>query len=257
MTVRNMTHHTSLDAMIRAIIETMPDHYAPDEHNRREDGKRYKAPDHSAFGGYLLIERKSRPDGVNSKLFKRLEAIGRGQGWRGGAYGMQRIDRLIADFPHPVAANRKVTDYALGQMLKQLKEAKRKFVDFAKHNDTSRSVRIVVVSDHSTDPGGNAADEAFIGRKMGGYDPSSDELSPIDAIILARHPRYVFDEENSYWLKCLMRGRLSERDRGNVVQLASVIHDTLASLPDFMNALERVRRGRFRPLIVGVHPKAP
>ncbi|MFZ5747615.1 MAG: hypothetical protein ACOY45_08130 [Pseudomonadota bacterium] len=237
--------------MVKAIIETMPGHFAPDEHNLLPDGSRYKAPDHSAFGGYLLIERKSRPDEVSDKVVRRLKAIGEAQGWRGGAYGMVRIDRIMADFPDPVTANREITDYILGQLLKQLREAKKKFIAFAPHNRAAHSVRIVIVSDHSTQPGGNAADEAFIGRKMGGYDARDDQLPHIDAVILLKHPRYVFDEENSYWLKCLIRGSLSEQDRDNVVQLASVLHDSFAALPEFTHALTRLKRGHFRPLIVG------
>jgi hypothetical protein len=188
---------------------------------------------------------------VNDKVVRRLNEIGKAQGWRGAAYGVHRIDRVMADFPDPVAANRQITDYALGQMLKQLKEAKKKFVEFAPHNPAAHSVRIVVVSDLSTQPGGNAAEEAFIGRKMGGYGPKTDELRSIDAVILLKHARYVFDEENSYWLKCLMKRSLSQSDRGNVVQLASVIHDTLGVLPDFSEALAKIRCGQFRPLIVG------
>lgn len=241
----------SLDAMIKTIIEAMPNHFAPDEYNLFKDGRRYKAPDHSVFAGYLLIERKSRSDKVSDKVFRRLDEIGRGQGWQGGAYGMQRIDRIMADFPDPIAANRQITDYALGQMLKQLKEAKKKFVEFAPHNPAAHSVRVVIVSDLSTQLGSNAADEAFIGRKMGGYGFEADELRPIDAVILLKHPRYVFDEENSYWLKCLIKASLNQRDRDNVIQLACVIGDTLSALPDFSEALGKIRHSWFRPLIVG------
>lgn len=241
----------SLDARVKAIIAAMPDHFAPDEYNFLDDGRRYKAPDHSAFGGYLIIERKSRSDGVNDKIVPRLIEIGAKQGWQGGAYGMHRVDRILADFPDPIAANRQITDYAFRQMLKALKEAKEKFIEFGPHNSAPHSVRIVVFSDLSTQPGGNAAEEAFVGRKMGGYGAATDELQSIDAVILLKHPRYVFDEANSYWLKCLIKGTLNQRDRDNVIKVSELFHSTFGELPDFRNSMGRLRYGRFRPLIVG------
>ncbi|WP_160661780.1 hypothetical protein [Qipengyuania pelagi] len=236
--------------MVKAIIETMPDHFAPDEHNLLPDGKRYKAPDHSVLGGSLLIERKSRSDDLSEKVVRRLTKLGLAQGWRGGAYGKHRLDRIMSDFPNLVAANREITDYIFRQMLKRLREANKKFIVFAKHNPAAHSTRVVIVSDHSTQPGGNAADEAFIGRKMGGYSPADDNIPYVDAVILLKHPSYVFDEENSYWLKCLIRGSLSEQNRDKVVHLASKIHNSFALIPEFTQALTKLRMSAFRVTLI-------
>lgn len=108
----------------------------------------------------------------------------------------------------------------------------------------------MVISDHSEIPGSTAAEEQYLGRKMGAYNQEEDVTGVIDAVMLIKDPRYVFDEPNSYWFKCLIKSRMNDVDNKNVRSLANTLHGMLALKLGYAPKIGSLRHGDFRALTV-------
>jgi len=242
----------TIDEQVKiAIQELLPGGSEPDKENYLPDGSQYKAPDHASIDLSMLIERKAITPIDDGRYFHRLTKIGDQRGWQGGAYGIARIDRLIAGMPDPDAAYRSMVEWALNGMMGHLTDARKKFEQHKIHNSAEHALRIVIVSDHSTIPQGNAWVEHFLGHKMGAFGKRHDKTGLIDAIFVLKSPLYIFDEDNSYWFKCLIKRRVVPVGERRIVDFAVDLHNTIAIRMGFDGKLSNLRKGRFQPLIVG------
>jgi hypothetical protein len=241
---------TSVDDVVRMALEDLyPGHRIPDTDNYLPSGDQHKAPDHELMGGKVLIERKSRNTADNSQLYRKLQEIASAQGQSFFALGTVELGNVIRSLPDPDAATRKLTDYSMSQAFKRVREAKKKFEGYHSHVQNDVAVRIVIVSDNSDLLATNDADEYFFGRKMGGAG-NKDETGVIDAIILIREPAYVLDRVNSYWFKCLIKGRLPLADRMIVESVSMSLWNRIAHYEPYVSALSKVKVGYYRSLVV-------
>lgn len=241
----------TVDDIIRMAIEDVfPDHVVPDADNFLPDGTQYKAPDHAILGGKVFIERKSRNAVDNSQYYYKLEEIAKAQGRPFFGFGLLNLGNIIKTLPDPDEANRQMVDFMLNQLMKSIRDARRKFEEHSRHIAEAGQLRILILADNSEISGANATEEHFLGRKMGGYDKAKDETGLIDAIIYLKHPKFVWDREDSYWFKCLIKGHLSPTDRDTISRIAAALHQRIAHHASFYPEVIKIRAGRFRPLVV-------
>lgn len=240
----------TVDDIVRMSIEDVfPDQTIPDHENYLPNGNQFKAPDHAILDGKVLIERKSRNTVDQSQFYYKLTEIAQSQGKPFYGYGKLNLGKIIETLPDPDDATRKMVDFSMNQMMKAVREAMRKFEEYSKHVKDIGQLRILAISDNTQILGANDTEEYFFGRKMGGLDHCKDETGPIDSIIFVKHPRYVFDQPNSYWFKCLIKRRLSSEDSDIVNRVSAALHNRIARHASFFPEVDKIKAGRFRPLI--------
>lgn len=233
-----MTRHvavTTLDDVVRMAIEDLyPDQTIPDEHNYLPDGTQFKAPDHSIMGGAVLIERKSgNPVVTGSRYYKKMAEIAREQGKPFYAVGRFDMGQVIRSLPDPDLANRKLIDYMLNQTLKRIRQARRKFEEYAQHVNINDAACVLVYSDNSNLKASTAAYEYFLGKKMGGTKDEEDQTGRIDAICFVKDPRYVLRGPESYWFKCILKNNVSGERVKNVSAFVGALHHRIAHYADY------------------------
>ncbi|RJG46643.1 hypothetical protein [Mesorhizobium sp. DCY119] len=232
-----------------AIEDVFPEQTVPDQNNFLPGGRQFKAPDHAILDGKVFIERKSRNAADNSRVYYKLQEIAKNQGKPFYAVGQFNMGRIIETLPNPEDASRKLTDFILGQMMKSIRNAKHKFEEHAKYVDSDGQLRILIISDNTEMRSSTAADEYFVGRKMGGLELEQDETGMIDAVILVKNPEFVLDQPNSYWYKCLVKRRVASSDHKTIKSIASALHTRISCYGPYFPHIQKVRRGRYRPLI--------
>lgn len=242
---------TTVDDVVRMAIEDVfPKQTIPDRDNFLPDGRQFKAPDHAILEGKVLIERKSRNTVDNSQFYYKLQEIAEDQGRPFFGFGTHNFGQIIKTLPDPEDASRKMVDFMLNQTMKSIRNAKRKFEEHARHAGDNGELRMLFISDNSEMAGSNASDEHFIGRKMGAYSEREDETGLIDAIVMIKNPAFVFDEQNSYWYKCLIKRRLDPSNSEIVNRVASALHHRISHYGPYRSDFLNIRRERYRPLIV-------
>eukprot|EP01012_Entosiphon_sulcatum_P049475 TRINITY_DN68099_c0_g1_i1.p1 TRINITY_DN68099_c0_g1~~TRINITY_DN68099_c0_g1_i1.p1 ORF type:complete len:247 (+),score=6.99 TRINITY_DN68099_c0_g1_i1:66-806(+) len=241
---------TTDDVVRMAIEDIFPGHFIPDQDNYLPGGDQFKAPDHSILDGRVLIERKSRNVKDDSQFYEKILEIARSQGVVIGGYGMANIGDIIKILPNPDEASKDFTDYFMNKALRFIKEASRKFQEYANNVDGSGQLRILIISDNSSIHRSTDIDEYFIGRRMIGLEVSGKK-NLIDSVIFVKNPEFVFDKENSYWFKCLIRGNLKKDERDILLWISEILHRRIGNYADYYGHVRKFAIGRYRPLIVG------
>jgi hypothetical protein len=241
----------AIDDCIRMAIEEIdPRQSAPDQENLLPNGKQHRAPDHSMLNGTVLIERKSLNATDDSRHAQKLMDIAHSQGKQGFALGKVHSERIINSLPDPKSANRKMVDFSLNQMKKSVCDARDQFSDHAQHVRAIGQLRMLTLADHSTSEGSVGHTVYFLGRMMGALDLKADRTGLIDAIVYVKHPKFVWDEDNSCWFNCLVKKRLTAVSTELTLRLAATFHDRLCRDPSIGADLAKVRMRYFRPISV-------
>ncbi len=143
----------------------------------------------------------------------------------------------------------KMADFMMRQTMKSVANARKKFEDYSKHVP-GEPVRIVMISDNTEIRSSTATEEHFLGRKMGALAASEDETGLIDAIFFIKNPKFVFDDDNSYWFKCLVKRRLNKDNRELVENVSRAFHFRISHYEPYFKAATAFKTGYMRTLIV-------
>ncbi len=181
-----------------SVEKLFPDFDRPDTENVLHGGVQYRAPDYSLMGGRLLIELKS----INptKKVHERLEAISERQGKKAMIYGTANAESVFRNLPNPDAARTKLTDEIRNKVHKCLNAAKDQFSRFVPHQPYASPVRLVGITDNSSDALVNTEIYEYeIGRLLGGDSKARTKLGLIDAVVFIRNPKFVLPNQASGW----------------------------------------------------------
>ncbi|MDX3927217.1 MAG: hypothetical protein QHC90_15620 [Shinella sp.] len=245
-----MTPKISTDDVVNMALEDIfPGHIKPDENNHITKGQQYKAPDHSILNGGILIERKSRNAEDNSQFYYKLSKIAESQGMPFYGFGKLNLAHVIQNLPDPEDATKRMTDFMMRQIMKRLGDARKKFEAHAQHVPGD-PLRVVIVSDNTNIKSSTAPETYYFARKMGAFDPDSDETGLIDAILLIKNPGCVLDEENSYWFKCIYKKRLSAEKRDLFSRLAGALHHRIAHYGPYFHTARSFKNCSMQMLVV-------
>lgn len=242
---------TTVDDVVRMSIEDLfPDQSIPDEDNYIGAGKQHKAPDHLILNGQIAIERKSRNAVDQSQFYEKLREIAEQQGAPFWGVGNINLSAVVSQLPAPDEANKKMTDFMMNQIMKSMRKSQTKFAEYALFVPNDDQARVLIISDNTKMRAGTATVEYFIGRKMGAINRTDDQLEAIDAIFYVKDPRYTIKEENSYWFKAVVRGRLPTTRRQNVDGLASALHHRIRHYAPYFEFAEKFAHSSFRLCVV-------
>lgn len=241
----------TIDDLVKAAISDLfPDHIVPDENNVGEDGILFKAPDHAILDSRILIERKSRNTANDSKLYRKLQNIAKGQGQPFSAFGTINLGHVIQSLPDPKKATQSMIGYQTQKMLEKVKDARKQFDSFIENTGLVGPLCVLIYSDNTEITSTTEPDEYALGKKMGGFDESKDVTGVIDAIIFIKHPKFVIDKGNNSWFKCLIKSRLEHSELKLVNRLCSDLHLRLSQHPTISPELQKIKMKRLTPVIV-------
>jgi hypothetical protein len=238
-----------LDEMVvAAILKLFPDGTAPDENNYSADGLQYKAPGHELMSGRVLIERKTLNAVDNSQFYAKLAEIAKQQGKPFFGYGRLNFANIIDALPDPEAAGRKMTDFMLNRLNKNVGASRKKFDSHLKHTGKLDCARIVLIMDQSEILMHTDWVEYFIGKLFIKQRSGKFNAGLVDGIIYIKNPKYVLGGKNSYWFKCLIKEEAQGNVRALVLQVSQMIYEHL-KLEHFSSFSEKFGKSRYRPLI--------
>jgi hypothetical protein len=180
-------------------------------------GSKYKAPDYSPFNGAILVELKSlNPE---KRLLKHIEEIAEDQKRGFFAFGIASSTNILNSLPDRVGAAKRLHNRVVGQLTDCIGNARDKFDEYERHLPNSDTTRVLIITDNATSAEiDTCAFEREIGRQMGGLDNFQSRSGNIDSVLYMRPPRFVWNRNNSYWLKVLRKAEV-----GNVTLITDFI----------------------------------